>query len=72
MVPADSVWIPRVPTYSGTAADYGRNFQCVPLVGQYGLWRPYYPARAETRTVWAIPRSLAATGGITFVFFSCR
>ena len=32
----------------------------------------YYPATAETITVWAYPRSLAATGGITFVFFSCR
>ena len=30
------------------------------------------PATAETITVWAYPRSLAATGGITFVFFSCR
>lgn len=32
----------------------------------------YYPVNAETITVWAFPRSLAATGGITFVFFSCR
>ena len=32
----------------------------------------YYPGGAETPTVWAGPRSLAATGGITFVFFSCR
>ena len=34
--------------------------------------RSYYPADAETSTVWANPRSLAATGGITVVFFSCR
>ncbi len=27
---------------------------------------------AETTMVWAPPRSLAATGGITIVFFSCR
>ena len=28
----------------------------------------YYPDSAETLTVWASPRSLAATGGITFCF----
>ena len=32
--------------------------------------RSYYPADAETSTVWALPRSLATTGGITVVFFS--
>ena len=32
----------------------------------------YYPATAETMEVWAVPRSLAATGGITIVLFSCR
>ena len=32
--------------------------------------RPYYTAIAETITVWAAPRSLATTYGITFVFFS--
>ena len=34
-------------------------------------WRSYYPARAVTRAVWAPPRSLATTGGITVVLFSC-
>ena len=34
--------------------------------------RSYYPADAETSAVWANPRSLATTGGITFVFYSCR
>ena len=33
--------------------------------------RPYYPGDASTPPVWAPPRSLAATGGITFVLFSC-
>ena len=28
----------------------------------------YYPSNAETFKVWAVPRSLAATGGITFCF----
>ncbi len=32
--------------------------------------RPYYTAVAETTAVWAAPRSLATTCGITFVFFS--
>ena len=31
----------------------------------------YYPGRASTRPVWAIPLSLATTRGITVVFFSC-
>jgi hypothetical protein len=31
---------------------------------------PYNPAAAETATVWAAPLSLAATHGITLVFFS--
>ena len=30
----------------------------------------YNPINAETFMVWAIPISLAATEGITFVFFS--
>ena len=30
--------------------------------------RSYYPARAETRTVWALPRSLATTWGIILYF----
>ena len=30
----------------------------------------YNPINAETFVVWAIPISLAATQGITFVFFS--
>ena len=34
--------------------------------------RSYNPARAVTLAVWAPPRSLAATWGITFVFFSSR
>ncbi len=30
----------------------------------------YYPDIAVTTSVWAVPRSLATTGGITLVFFS--
>ena len=32
----------------------------------------YNPKIAETILVWAIPRSLATTSGITFVFYSSR
>jgi hypothetical protein len=31
----------------------------------------YNPNTAVTALVWAVPRSLATTYGITFVFFSC-
>ena len=31
----------------------------------------YYPPDAETSEVWALPRSLATTGGIILIFFSC-
>src|SRR5690606_5459445 len=32
---------------------------------------PYNPTYAVTYMVWAVPRSLATTCGITLVFFSC-
>ena len=34
------------------------------------FWRPCYPARASTPAVWAPPRSLTTTWGITVVFSS--
>jgi hypothetical protein len=36
----------------------------------YSLCRSYYPDRALTRSVWAVPLSLATTHGITLVFSS--
>src|SRR5690554_3059008 len=36
----------------------------------FGLCRSYYPVHALTCTVWAVPRPLAATDGITVVFSS--
>ena len=33
--------------------------------------RSYNPGAAETAPVWALPRSLATTGGIILIFFSC-
>ena len=40
---------------------------CRPLLD---LFLSYNPNHAETRLVWAVPRSLAATRGITIVFYS--
>ena len=34
--------------------------------------RSYNPTHAVTWVVWALPRSLATTGGIIVIFFSCR
>ena len=51
---------------------YGRTFQSVPLAMYLATAWSYNPVRAVTRAVWAIPRSLATTGGIIVIFFSCR
>ena len=82
MVPPDSDRVPPAPPYSGyrpgdTAvsrtglspppARLSRRFRyrrAVPIC------RPYYPARASTPAVWALPLSLAATRGVTVVFLS--
>ena len=83
MVPADSRRIPRAPRYSGyrklrnpfaegAITLYGRTFQNVPLRIPQTVMRSYNPARAGTRAVWAVPRSLATTGGITFCFLFLR
>ena len=37
---------------------------------KHRILRSYYPQLAITSWVWAVPRSLATTNGITFVFFS--
>ena len=81
MVPPDSRWVPRAPRYSGCGLRAGscRVRASHPLRG--GFPAPsatrlprscpsYYPGRAWTRPVWAAPRSLATTWGITFVFSS--
>ena len=82
MVPADSRRIPRVPRYSGlhyasfsfeyrTVTICGRTFQIVLLTKFLATSWSYNPVCAVTRTVWAVPRSLATTGGIIVIFFSC-
>ena len=83
MVPADSRRIPRAPRYSGyhyasTLFEYaafmlyGSPFQRILLQGFLAISWSYNPVLAVTKTVWAIPRSLATTGGIILIFFSCR
>ena len=83
MVPADSRRIPRAPRYSGyrygsdnfeyaTIMLYGWTFQNILLIIFRPTSRSYNPIHAVTWMVWAIPRSLATTGGIIVIFFSCR
>ena len=51
-----------------TVTLYGRSFQNVPLIEPSPMSWSYNPVKAETSTVWALPRSLAATGGIIRLF----
>ena len=80
MVPADSRRIPRVPRYSGyryAGTDFGYGpltlyrgaFQRLPLACatcNVPVLQP--PGRVATPWVWALPRSLATTGGIILLF----
>lgn len=81
MVLADSDRISHVPPYSG----YCQVIILFCLQGYHLLWltfpgnsaiklsstlQSYNPQKAQTFWVWAIPLSLAATKGITIVFFS--
>ena len=83
MVPPDSDRISLVPPYSGYSYVMIR-FQ---VLGFHDLWPnfperssnksqsmlpSYNPGHAVTPPVWALPRSLATTCGITVVFSSCR
>ena len=79
MVPADSHRIPRVPRYSGYCYAsyrfvyaafmlYGCSFQNIPLTILLAMSQSYNPSEAGTSLVWALPRSLATTRGITNLF----
>ena len=84
MVPANSTGIPRAPAYSGADSIHlpisptglspspaRRSFR-FGYLSMHVCRRSYNPGRrVATAPVWAIPRSLAATGGIVFTFFSC-
>ena len=52
----------------GAVTLYGRLFQGVCLTVIDRLWSPTTPTLIEW--VWAFPRSLATTRGISFDFFS--
>jgi hypothetical protein len=55
----------------GAITHYGQTFQTawLPIINH--MLRPHNPGSTEVLLVWASPRSLAATDGITIVFFSC-
>ena len=82
MVPADSNGISRVPPYSGfrPSCPKSRVRGCHPLrltfpgnsaSSDFDFRRSFNPGGAETPPVWAPALSLATTGAITVVFFSC-
>ena len=61
---------------NGAITHYGQTFQTVRLYMNLVTLRdipnrPHNPSTTEVVKVWAIPRSLATTYGITFVFYSC-
>ena len=83
MVPADSRRIPRAPRYSGyryascrfayrAFTVCGVTFQTLPLATLLATARSYNPTEAGTSVVWALPRSLATTGGIIVYFLFLR
>ena len=56
----------------GTLTPCGETFQTLPLHFRVACRRSYNPGtRLATPPVWALPRSLAATGGLVFTFSSC-
>ncbi len=68
----------RVPDITDMVARRGLSPSLAPLSSEVPLpitresLRPYYPGPASTDPVWAPPRSIATTWGITIVFFSSR
>jgi hypothetical protein len=81
MVLVDSHRISPVPWYSGTSLGhltytyraitfYGSAFQADSISSRGPVCEPYNPGATEIAPVWAVPRSLATTWGITVVFSS--
>ena len=61
-----------IPSFGYRAVTFfGGAFQLASIHLNFSVTRSYYPVSAVTDAVWAPPRSLATTGGITLVFFSC-
>ena len=52
----------------GAVTRYGPTFQTVTLAHARTTARSYNPGCASTHPVWALPRSLATTGGIIDLF----
>ena len=44
------------------------HYRNIPLTTLLAMARSYYPGEAGTSPVWALPRSLATTGGIISLF----
>ena len=83
MVPPDSTGVSPAPPYSGYSRSQkltctglspstARLSKVIPVHFLNRLSRSYNPSQAGTQLVWALPRSLATTCGITIVFFSSR
>ena len=81
MVPADSHRASPTPRYSGycyalklyaygTITLYRVTFQLASASFLKSILQSYNPDFAVTKSVWAVPRSLATTWGITLVFSS--
>jgi hypothetical protein len=64
-------WSVFVPFMYGTITLYGRAFQHGSIKHSESLYQSSTPHNLRCM-VWALPRSLATTYGITIVFFSCR
>ena len=62
----------RTATRTGLSPSAAGLSRPLPLADHLAIARSYNPGRASTLPVWASPRSLATTWGITFVLFSCR
>ena len=62
-----------IPIYTyGTFTPSGHTFQICSASYVVYLCQSFYPGTAKTAPVWAFPRSIATTKGITFVLFSSR
>jgi hypothetical protein len=81
MVPPDSLRVSRARRYSGyrlptstfaygSITLYAASSQMLPLASAVRYGGPTTPHQ-KPDTVWAIPRSLAATEGVSFDFLSC-
>ena len=58
-------------TCMGLSPPAVRRSMRFPFVSSVVYAGPYNPAGASTPAVWALPRSIASTGGIVFTFSSC-